>query len=528
MNKSPFTTKKQHPRLHEFIGDIALNRNIIPSDIFKAYIYDPEGRLIHEFKRVDTNLFFDDAGSEIEVDLLQLYNGFFHYLSLGSKIQLDLTNWEEETERIIHHLMEKPKNIEVIDTRIEVLDPEDFTEFFNTSSEGLEINEIDPITQLINDDPEAIFKVTDRLIQEGNNFLDQGRIEIAAETYRKVIDIFDEYTKLKHDKKYKNLLFPNMTLTYDIYGRIKKFELIENISYGPTFKFLIQSLIKQKINYLRETKIQKKVERYYCIYCNLNFPQSIEKCTRCGKMLNSTRAMVMKEIMDDITQKFLNYDFLDELYDKDLENARDLLIYEKKFENIPLDFEFPELSDPMTINAIIKILQVTHTIKQLHHPEYLTHNSIIQIHNVLFKSEDQNGRKLDHSWGLSGYEETKFQEINFKNTSLLNETRKDILFSMTRKDILLHYKNTYIYFDYFFYFIELYHFINSDDNSKYIHLRNAKEKENEINFNEPKIASRDGNNWSTIQNKISTIWTTIRDGKCEFKIYLLETKKIEI
>ena len=148
--------------------------------------------------------------------------------------------------------------------------------------------------------------------------------------------------------------------------------------------------------------------------------------------------------------------------------------------------------------AIIRILQVTRMIQRIFQPEVITHYSIGQIHDIVYKNEDIWGKKTKYPWGLYKFQATKFPE-EFDNEA--DESRTDLTIS---------YKDALASFDYEGYFL----------------IPSNEVNWSEIDFDKPEIAALTYSN--IIENKISAFATKLRDGACVFKIYLLESKRIRI
>ena len=86
-----------HPNLDEFKKRIPFKS----SQIYRAYVRDDESYLFNEFKRVDEDLFFDDAGSEMELDGENLLSEFITSLSRGYEIHVHMsTNWQMEIHKL--------------------------------------------------------------------------------------------------------------------------------------------------------------------------------------------------------------------------------------------------------------------------------------------------------------------------------------------------------------------------------------------------------------------------------------------
>ena len=137
-------------------------------------------------------------------------------------------------------------------------------------------------------------------------------------------------------------------------------------------------------------------------------------------------------------------------------------------------------------------------IQRIFQPEVITHYSIGQIHDVVYKNEDIWGKKTKYPWGLYKFQATKFPE-EFDNEA--DELRTDLTIS---------YKDALASFDYEGYFL----------------IPSNEVNWSEIDFDKPEIAVLTYSN--IIENKISAFATKLRDGACVFKIYLLESKRIRI
>ncbi|MHA1234213.1 MAG: hypothetical protein ACTSQL_03900 [Promethearchaeota archaeon] len=395
----------------------------------------------------------------------------------------------------------------------------------------------------------------DYLIQQGEFLLKKGNIIKAVESYRKAIDILDEIIAGnesvigERDVKFrlldelvfneslsKLLILPlikqkiyrlketnvkvGIERNYCIYCGIKPNKLINFCSNcGRIFKpkepaflnellldeigfnksvttFLDPSLVQQLTNRSKKTRVMEQVS---CIYCGITFNFTFNFCTSCGKDLNSDKAFALKKFSDDVYERFLNYEFLINLFDEDLGNAKNLLIYEKKFENLASDFHFPKIYNWIIVKALIRILQVTRLIQQICHPELLTHYTINKIHDALYNTKDIMGRDLKYPWGFYKFEETEFSE---EYPNIANGSRTDIIIS---------YKDASANFDYegFFFMLQM-----------------GENWTSKIDFDKPEISVLGYT--SIIENKITAFATKLKDGVSIYKIYLLESKPIKL
>ncbi|MFX0031969.1 MAG: hypothetical protein ACFE8E_14680 [Candidatus Hodarchaeota archaeon] len=322
-------------------------------------------------------------------------------------------------------------------------------------------------------------------IQEGDNLLEKGEHIKAAEAYRKAIDILDMSIKLN---------------PRDLLARGIKFRLLDLLDSNKSLSnLIIPSLILQKIAYLK--KINPKAEGILksCIYCSSSLKKKKTKlCPKCGKDLRSDEAIIWNEFKHDVYKNILNFEYLAKFFDQDLGNSEKKLIYEKKFENLHPDFVFPNIHQELLIIAIIGILQLTKVIQRIWQPDLLTIYSIRQIFNTLYQRENLMGKKLNLPWGLLKIEETNFTE-EFEEEAI-----------ESRRDLIISYKDASPVFDY-----ETYFFIPSSD-LDYSQLNVDRPEINTIGYTK------------TIENKISAFATKLKDGAYIYKIYLLESKTIEL
>lgn len=284
---------------------------------------------------------------------------------------------------------------------------------------------------------------------------------------------------------------------FNIKERKVKYEILSTIKYdNKALSYLITSpLIKQKIKDLRESKAKPKVEWKNCQLCNIeNEESSLIFCDQCTNIMNSNERILFEEFARDVYERLLNYEFLINLFDTDLSNVKNLLIYEKKIDYHPQSEVFPKMINRLLIKALLSILQVTRIVQQISYPEVVTHHSIKRIHEIVHNTKDLMGREFNHPWGFHKFEETKFQE----------EFDKIILGSRT--DIVLSYKDVSAMFDYQMYF---------QFQGRY-----------KTNFNKPKISVVSHS--AVIENKVTAFASKTEDGSYLYKIYLLDSKQIKL
>ena len=318
-----------------------------------------------------------------------------------------------------------------------------------------------------------------KLISTGDSIVEKKKYKKASDNYQNAIEIIDSIISIDQ---------PNLT------QRIEKFELIEKMH--PTIaKDLIPILIKKKLKFLRNTKKKHNIIINKCIFCGAELKGTEKYCPKCAKEL------FVHELIKDISERTLNWDFLLDFFDTNLSIAKNLIIYKKQFKNINSDFAFPLFKNEFYLKIVLRILQFTNAIQKINHPEVLTNSSILRVHDLLVGNKDFNGEPLKNPWGFFKYEVSNFSELELNNA--IKETRKDVTIT---------YKDARPNFDYDIYF--------------WSELYNESEEMYKMDLTNPQC---DGFLYNhVIQNKIVFYFTKIKKHMTQFTVYLLESKKIEI
>lgn len=92
-----------HPKFLKFeerFRDLVQRRSL-STHLFRVYVFNADDTLVHEFKRVEQDLYFDDAGSELELDFYHLLSNIAYYLSEGLEVHVYLSDdWINELYRV--------------------------------------------------------------------------------------------------------------------------------------------------------------------------------------------------------------------------------------------------------------------------------------------------------------------------------------------------------------------------------------------------------------------------------------------